>query len=86
LIKRNKLNSSQPLAQPLAQAPMSAPMPAPMPAPILAQSSSQPAASAASAGQVPLPNLSNSRNRQYQPLSGGKYKSKLGKSRKIRNP
>ena len=90
LIKRNKLNTSQPLAS----APLSAPMPSSQPfaapvaaapvaaAPAALQLSSQPAAPAA---QFPLPNLSNAKILPYQPLTGGKYKTKLGKSRKNRN-
>ena len=91
LIKRNKQNTSQPLAsapipssQPLASAPIpsSQPFAAPAAAPAALQLSSQPAAPAA---QFPPPNLSNAKIRPYQPLTGGKYKTKLGKSRKNRN-
>jgi len=88
LIKRNKINTSQPLAPAPMSAPMSAPLPSSQAAPLPAlqpaaqlapQPSSQPAV------QAPQPNLPNARNRAYQPLSGGKYKTKLGKSRKNRN-
>ena len=88
LIKRNKQNTSQPLASAPLSAPLSAPMPssqpfaAPAAAPAALQLSSQPAAPAA---QFPPPNLSNAKIRPYQPLTGGKYKTKLGKSRKNRN-
>ena len=80
LIKRNKQNTSQPLAS--APIPSSQPFAAPAAAPAALQLSSQPAAPAA---QFPPPNLSNAKIRPYQPLTGGKYKTKLGKSRKNRN-